>query len=566
MTTALRELVLEDVESLLPPGAKAASGDRRLRQAAQRLREIGPRVPAAAALAGALEQLAEDSTREGASASLDLLRMVRPLRASRAGAGVAGPLEALPDSGPWSTPATADEMEPVLRWLRSRSWEDHWDDVEHFFRRHAELRFVGPFLQRMAQGNGDPAESVASQLLPRYGPALLPDLCVLLEHGDQRTQPRALLAICQIDGQRGAELCRPRLSDSNSTVRLSALEALVVATPDEARQVGLTWLQGRTSQGVRWKVWSCLRSLRPFPVRDLRTLLKVMPQGIDCGSAEVVASVGRAAVAPLTELLRSSDADTRAAAAAALGCLGKRATAAVSRLLELLDDPNERVLATVLMALPKFGEAARPAIPRLIELLKYKKSMYDIPLKARHALSKLADGDATMMAAIIAGLDDPDFFVMHDALSRITELGPAAAAAVPRLVALYRSRRAHWQLRRDILEALAAIGPASETALPLLEKALRDGEVRVRYAAAVALGMIGPAGKAAAPVLLAAMHDNSDAWWWTMYGLKAYQALGSLGPAAAAAIPDLAEAARTEFNPERRRAAREALALIRGNG
>ncbi len=49
-----------------------------------------------------------------------------------------------------------------------------------------------------------------------------------------------------------------------------------------------------------------------------------------------------------------------------------------------------------------------------------------------------------------------------------------------------------------------------------------------------------------------------------MYGLRGYRALGSLGPATTAAIPDRTEAARTEFDAERRRAAREALARIRG--
>jgi len=86
----------------------------------------------------------------------------------------------------------------------------------------------------------------------------------------------------------------------------------------------------------------------------------------------------------------------------------------------------------------------------------------------------------------------------------------------------------------------------------------------VRYAAALALGMIGPAGRAAVPVLIEAMHDSRESWWWSMHGEQALRALGAIGPAAGAAVPDLIEAARAEFSPRRRRAAREALARIRG--
>jgi HEAT repeat protein len=553
-----------DVNRLLAAGSAAAAQDAGLRRHARGLRKLAGQAPALRPLADQLERI--ETGRSGAAALLDLLVMTFRLRAGLTVTGGAGPVAPLPESGPWSTPASIAELSPVVRWLRRPAWEEDWDDVENFFRRHADLRLVGPFLKRMAQGTGDPADSVAAELLPCYGPALLPELRCHLENDDRRTWPRALMAICHIDGPLGAALCRPRLTDQDINVRCEALRCLAVAEPDEARQTGLAWLEGRTTRGLRYSVWSCLGDLTPFPAHHLPALLRALPQGTDYGAAEVVASVGRAAVRPLTELLRSQGADTRACAAAALGCLGKRAAPAVPALFALLDDPAERVVATVIRALPKIGEAARPAVPRLIELMGYGKSDYHVPLEAAYALVKLGRDDPAAVAALIARLDGKHWQDWHPALDHVTELGPAAKAAVPRLMTLYRDRRSHWQFRRDILEALAAIGPAARAARPLLEQALRDREVRVRYAAAVALGMLGPVGKAAVPVLLAAMHDHRESWWWTMYAMEALRAFGSLGPAAAVAVPDLTEAARTEEDAERRRAIREALKQIRASG
>jgi HEAT repeat protein len=273
----------------------------------------------------------------------------------------------------------------------------------------------------------------------------------------------------------------------------------------------------------------------------------------------------------LTELLGSADPEVRCCAAAALGRIGKAAAPAVPALLRLLHDPDDKVLCTAVHALPSIGEAARPAIPRLIELLSYRRSaFYHIPTQAAHALVVIGRDDPTAVAALVARLDkDPGD--LQDAVYPITEVGPAAKAAVPRLIALYRSKPRmhpgqHRLLREEILHALAAIGPAAKTARPVIDEALGDPDKDVRYAAALALGMLGPSGKGAVPVLLDAMRDDEVPWWWPNYWDRALKALGSVGPAAAAAIPALTEMLRTERDAERRRALRQALARIRGRG
>jgi HEAT repeat protein len=552
-----------DVRSLLTAGTAAAAQDPALRKRAGALREVAGQAPALKPLSDRLSAVVAGGA-DSSRALLDLQVLLRQVRAGLCMTDAIGPLEPLAESGPWLTTVLEPDLARPLRWLQRPSWDDPWRNTRFFLMRQSDLRLVGPILDRLSEKGADVLEFVSEKFLPQYGPAVLPELKRFLEQADVRNQARALMAICHIDGRLGAEFCRPRLDDPDAKVRTDALRCLTVAAPDEARRTALAWLEGRLPVALVAAAWKCLGDLRRVRAADLPALLRALPRARGCGAPEVVALAGRAAVRPLMELLRSPDSASRVAAASALRRLGPKAAPAVPRLIELLDDPDEQVVTYALSALSEIGEAARAAVPRVIELCNVHRTEAGIGFGAANALAKIGRDDPDAIAAVIARIDSKDRDVVFNAVSRVAEIGPAAGAAVPRLVALYKHRNSHWQFRMHLLEALAALGPAAAEARPLLEKALRDGEVRLRYGAALALGMIGPAGKAAVPVLLEAMHDSHDSWWWVMHGEQGLRALGAIGPAATAAVPALIEAARTAYSERRRRAAREALAAIRG--
>jgi HEAT repeat protein len=533
----LQELALDDAKRLQPHG-----GDR-LRRVVSRLTG-GDRAASATAL-------------------LDLLRVIRPARAGLAAAGVPGALVSSAPSGPWSTTVPAPDLPRLVRWLRRPDYEDDWKDVRFFLMRHADLRLVNLLLGLLERRSGD-GDFIAEKFAPPYGPALAPDLAARLEHADRRVRAQVLLALCGCDRQRGAEVCQARLDDPDVNVRADALQCLAVAAPDEARRAALAWLEGRSTAPLLRAAWNCLEKLKRGRASDLPVLLRALPRGLHYGAPKVVASVGRPAVRPLTDTLDSPDPDARIGAAAALGHLGDRAAPAVPRLIELLDDREENVVHAALVALHRIGPAARAAVPRVLEVMRRHPTEAGLGYLAAEALVTIGRDDAAAVVGLVARLNGKGWDARYNASARLAEIGPAAVAAVPRLVALYRGRQSHWQFRMHLLGVLAAIGPGAAEARPLLEKELGNREIRLRYGAALALASIGPAGKAAVPVLIEAMHDEQDSWWWSMHGGKALAALGNVGPAAAAAIPHLEEAARTEVGERRRRAAREALAKIRG--
>jgi hypothetical protein len=562
MSTELLNGLKSDLRRLLGAGSRSAPGDRSLRQGAGEVGRLSAKVPALRPVADALRRLLGAAPSHAAGPFLDLLTRMNPVSAGLATAGARGALEPLPDSGPWSTAVAAPALTRLVRWLRRPDYDDDTKDVRFFLMRHADLRLAGLLLILLERRSAD-GEFIAENFVRPYGAALASELVSRLGCEDRRVRSQVLLALCASDPRSGAEACRARLDDPDVKVRADALRCLTVAAPDEARRTALAWLEGRSAAPLARAAWQCLKQLKRARASDLPLLLRALPRGGN-DAAEVVASVGSPAVRPLTELLDASELGTRLGALAALGCLRARAAPAVPRLIELLDDKAAGTVHAVLLALQRIGPAARAAVPRVIELMARHPTEEGLGYSAADALLAIGRDDPAAVAGLVARLDANGWDVWFNAASRLAEVGPAAAAAVPRLVELYRNRRTHWQFRMHILDVLADIGPGAAKARPLLEKELGNREIRLRYGAALALASIGPAGKAAVPVLIEAMHDERECWWWSMHCGKALTALGNVGPAAAAAIPHLEEAARTEVGERRRRAAREALVKVRG--
>jgi hypothetical protein len=358
-----------DVDRLLVAGARAASGDEGLRRRARALRRLARQVPVLAQVADAVERVTESPAEQAAPALLDLLLLTRQLRASLASAGVEGPPEAIPASGPWSTEASLAAVEKARAALAT----EHEDRVRDAVpRATGDLRLVGPLLKALHSFRYEVTEFVCETALPAFGPAVLGELRRDLNLRRGSLDGWRLVAVARIDPALGAELCREALREGTAAVKPYALKALAFAAPAEAEPTALALLAGEGTD----------RELRRAAVQALA----------------LTGSKAKAVVAALVKALKDPDSALQALAAQALSAVGPEAEEAIPALIEVLGARSKEVVRAAIIALGAVGPKAAAAGPALYQLLWREDDLPDDLRVALAAGALLRIGEKTKTA------------------------------------------------------------------------------------------------------------------------------------------------------------------------
>jgi HEAT repeat protein len=161
---------------------------------------------------------------------------------------------------------------------------------------------------------------------------------------------------------------------------------------------------------------------------------------------------------------------------------------AIQVLTEALGDPVADVREIAVCALHEYGAEARHALPALIRATQDESPI--VRRRALRAVPEIADpGDPNtdVIPVLLAATEDSDEGVVAQAVASLGEFGPAAAPALPALMAALWTGDAR---RRALVGvALTRIGAA---AVPGVTQALLHPSADVRAKAAQVLGRIGP--------------------------------------------------------------------------
>lgn len=279
------------------------------------------------------------------------------------------------------------------------------------------------------------------------------------------------------------------------------------------------------------RVEAALVRLGPAAVPALR---QALTEEKECeAAAHVLGLIGpRAAdaVADLIAALKRRQAPTalRSEAAFALGRIGEPASDIVPALIVALKDSSSEVREQAAEALGWIDPPSPHASRALATALKDTNAK--VAAKACQSLSFVGEREAapSLLAAFQGGRAE----VAIEASRALWLLGPKAESVVPALLSAAQGPPDKSGPARDLL---ASFDPSI---VPVLVKALGDGEAAQREAAADMLGRIGPPARTAVPTLLAALKDQSSA-----AALMAARAVAEIDPTRSApAVPLLADA------------------------
>ncbi len=266
----------------------------------------------------------------------------------------------------------------------------------------------------------------------------------------------------------------------------------------------MTRLLGESDADLARQALAALAGIGPGAGAAVPEILRVASEAPTTTPAAVDA-LGRIGPWALTQALRADDDDVRAAAAKWMAYDADDADASEDVLAALgenldHDDPEVRAMSIDALGVRGVGSAA-PAIAR-----RARDDNIGVRRSAMMGLGRIASTDPAVVAALVAGLDDPDFHVRRHAIGGLGNLGAAGAAGVPRLIDMLRNG---GKLHHHAAGALGGIGPSARAAEAPLMAMLDDGDGWVRLAAGVALVRIVPPGGAAHETLHALrIHDE----------------------------------------------------------
>lgn len=363
-----------------------------------------------------------------------------------------------------------------------------------------------------------------------------PDRFVRIEAADELLS----LADAPARGEAAGAVARPAvpalataLGDADAAVRLHAAAALVrieaghpkalaamlkgLRDKDAAVRKAAAQCLGRAGRAAKTAVPALIEAMQDPDVEVRRAAIESLGDiGPDAG----------AAVAPLVKAMK--DPQTRCAAAEALGPLGAKARPAAAALAEALKDPNERFRWAAAQSMVQIGgPEVKAVVPFLVQAIEKAsgRDFYDLTLylgilgpeakEALPALERLRTRDRELTAMAIWGIQPQDKFpwdlgYTNDRpcdlwlfLAYVRHVGDRAKAAAATLAGRLAGGTAgpmpSWGYHLLIEEPDAAV--------PVLVKALRDGNSKTRACAAAALGKMGPAAQKATEALEAAAKD-----------------------------------------------------------
>lgn len=240
----------------------------------------------------------------------------------------------------------------------------------------------------------------------------------------------------------------------------------------------------------------------------IRGLDEPQPTYLRAAAAVALGRLGRDAVPAIPALcacLESEDEELRSGASFALGRIGPEA---VPALRTTLGSPNPDVSVASINALESMDEGAAEALEDLRTLASVAPSPM-IRIASLSAIARItADPSAVVPDMLLVAQGAQDEPVRKGCVERVANLGGLAKGFAPNLVAF----------TRDVspsVRSVAALGLAKtqmdpSRAVPVLTTMLDDPDEGVRQQVIIALTCFGPAGADALPALIRVKEQGTE--------------------------------------------------------
>jgi hypothetical protein len=229
MSIAILTQVYDEMRRLAIAGGSVASGDFRLNKLVAPLEKAGEKAPVFAKVAQAAKAVVESTEQTASSALLELATLVNAILYTQGTTGLTGELQPIPTTelGAMPTQTSARLLKPLLEAL-SNTGSGRLEIIKDAYERgaFADLRLVRPALTGLDDSYPDIGDFLADNVLPRYGPAILPELRKQFDLQGKSGHLRRLRLMHALDPQGTRELVKQVLDEGSRELRVVAIECL----------------------------------------------------------------------------------------------------------------------------------------------------------------------------------------------------------------------------------------------------------------------------------------------------------------------------------------------------
>jgi hypothetical protein len=600
-----------DVDRLLAAGASSAACNDNLRKRGKTMHELGTKVAALKPVAEAIDKVLDaPALQQSGNSFLDLVSVTRQIRASLTVAGVEGPLELLPASGPWQTSLPLRDLNPLVEALTGPGVGREAklrEGMEHMAQ--GDLRLLSPMIDALGDGSAAVADMIANEILPSLGKAVAPELLGKMAwDGARPADLRRLRIICKSDPASGAEVCRRAIKESNQSLRAEALALFPdVDTGGEAEKAGLEWCES-TNEAVRGGAILALRNAVSDEALDRVVAAIADPcRSVVAAATTTLGRMTHALTTPrLLNLVRALLRELEATRPKKTQRLDERLfhhnapvpsskktvpqeTVAQQRerlvseicrwlmilserqdeyrvetaqfALVLMEHPEEDLRDAALRTLGDLGVIVEGVVPNLARALR--KTWADSAGFAASALGRMEPAQREPAIATVLELLEKGEVYLSSVREQLLDLLPLHMARFgPRILAVLRATlkddKDCWRHRACAI--LAQVGPPARPLLPELLEALDAANY---YSSnnnfAQTFLRIDPQGTVVIPELIDRLYDEDH-----LLRLEALRCLAAYGPTARVAIPEINDLLAEEEEETVRNWAEYALDSIQG--